>query len=42
MGMSIYCMGACNYMIEHLDGRAATWMLGIKDWAAFNRDLGTM
>lgn len=39
MGLSIYCRGACDYMLGHLDGLAPSWALGISDWDAFNDDL---
>ena len=39
MGLSVYCLGACNYMLLHLDGMAPEWALSVKDWDAFNREL---
>ena len=39
MGLSIFCLGACNYMLAHLDGRAPAWALAISDWNAFNDEL---
>lgn len=29
MGLSIFCRGACKYMIAHLDGLAPDWALGV-------------
>jgi hypothetical protein len=39
VGLSIYCRGACNYMIAHLDGLAPDWALDVSDWDAFNHEL---
>jgi len=42
MGLSIFCLGACQHMIAHLDGLARDWALTIKDWDAFNKKLEGM
>jgi len=39
MGLSIYCLGACNHMLAHFDGKAPQWTLGITDWNRFNEEL---
>lgn len=39
MGLSVYCLGACNYMLAHWDGVAPEWVLKIENWDAFNLGL---
>ncbi len=37
-GISIYCLGACNSMISHLDGFCPAWAEGIEDWEKFTQE----
>jgi hypothetical protein len=38
-GISIYCVGACNYMLCHLDGFCPAWAESVSDWDAFSERL---
>jgi hypothetical protein len=39
LGLSIYCTGKCNFMMDHFDGRAPQCALEIRDWDRFNEEL---
>ena len=38
-GISIYCLGECQYMISHMDGFCPAWGENIEDWEQFSESL---